>query len=84
LGGLHLPKVLKNTTTMFPSIVYCHKKLRLFNEGVHGMKSVIWKKVGPTLKLRLEKLRLSTRMMMEGETDLKGKDCSVLDRLPFD
>jgi hypothetical protein len=25
----------------------------------------------------------STRMMMEDETDLKGKDCSVLDSLPF-
>jgi hypothetical protein len=69
---------------MFPSIVYCHRKLRLYDEGVHGMKSVIWKKVGPTPKLRLEKLPLSTRMMMEGEIDLKGKDYSVLDRLPFD
>jgi hypothetical protein len=29
VGGLHLPKVLKNTTNMFPSIVYCHKKLRV-------------------------------------------------------
>jgi hypothetical protein len=48
------------------------------------MKSVIWKKVRPTLKLWLEKLRLSRRMMVEDETDLKGKDCSVLNRLPFD
>jgi hypothetical protein len=47
------------------------------------MKSVIWKKVRPTPKLWLEKLRLSTRTMMEDETDLKEKDCSVLDRLPF-
>jgi hypothetical protein len=29
VGGLHLPKVLKNTTNMFPSIVYCHRKLRV-------------------------------------------------------
>jgi hypothetical protein len=29
VGGLHLPKVLKNTTNMFSSIVYCHRKLRL-------------------------------------------------------
>jgi hypothetical protein len=48
------------------------------------MKSVIWKKVIPTPKLLMEKLRFSTRMMLEDETDLKGKDCSVLDKLPFD
>jgi hypothetical protein len=29
IGGLPLPKVLKNTTNMFFSIVYCHRKLRL-------------------------------------------------------
>jgi hypothetical protein len=29
VGGLHLPKVLKNTTIMFSSIVYCHRKLRV-------------------------------------------------------
>jgi hypothetical protein len=28
VGGLHLPKVLKNMTNMFSSIVYCHRKLR--------------------------------------------------------
>jgi hypothetical protein len=44
---------------------------------------VIWKKDRPTPKLWLEKLRLSIRTMMENETDLKGKDFSVLDRLPF-
>jgi hypothetical protein len=37
------------------------------------MKSVIWKKDEPTPKLWLEKLRLSTRMVVEDETDLKGK-----------
>jgi hypothetical protein len=47
------------------------------------MKSVIWKKDGPTLKLWLGKLRLNTRTMVEDETDLKGKDCSVLDSLRF-
>jgi hypothetical protein len=46
-------------------------------------KSVIEKKDRPTPKLWLEKLWLSTRMMMKNETDLKGKDCSVLDKLPF-
>jgi hypothetical protein len=44
---------------------------------------MIWKKDGPTPKLWLEKLRLSTRTMMEDETGLKGKDCLVLDSLPF-
>jgi hypothetical protein len=47
------------------------------------MKGAIWKKDEPVPKLWLEKLRLSTRMMMEDETDLKGKHCSVLNRLPF-
>ena len=47
------------------------------------MKSVIWKKDEPAPKLWLEKLRLSIRTMMEDETDLKGKDCLVLDSLLF-
>jgi hypothetical protein len=29
VGGLRLPKVLKNTTNMSPSIVYYHRRLRL-------------------------------------------------------
>jgi hypothetical protein len=29
VGGLHLSKVLKNTTNIFSSIVYCHRKLRV-------------------------------------------------------
>jgi hypothetical protein len=29
VGGLPLPKVLRNTSNMFSSIVYCHRKLRL-------------------------------------------------------
>jgi hypothetical protein len=29
VGGLRLPKVLKNTTNMLSSIMYCHRKLRL-------------------------------------------------------
>jgi hypothetical protein len=37
------------------------------------MKRVIWKKDEPIPKLWLEKLRLSTRTMVEDETDLKGK-----------
>jgi hypothetical protein len=29
IGGLHLPKVLKNTTNTFSSMVYCRRKLRV-------------------------------------------------------
>jgi hypothetical protein len=29
VGGLRLPKVLKNTTNMLSSIIYCHRNLRL-------------------------------------------------------
>jgi hypothetical protein len=29
VGGLHLSKVLNNTTNMFSNIIYCHRKLRL-------------------------------------------------------
>jgi hypothetical protein len=58
---------------MFSSIVYCHRKLRLQDEGVHGMKKAIWKKDEPAPKLCLEKLRLSTRTVVVDETDLKVK-----------
>jgi hypothetical protein len=37
------------------------------------MKGAIWKKDEPAPKLWMEKLRLSTRTVMENETDLKGK-----------
>jgi hypothetical protein len=37
------------------------------------MKGVIWKKDELAPKLWMEKLRLSTRTMVENETDLKGK-----------
>jgi hypothetical protein len=47
------------------------------------MKKRDLKKDGSTPKLWLEKLRLSTRTMMENETDLKGKDRLVIDSLPF-
>jgi hypothetical protein len=37
------------------------------------MKGAIWKKDELAPKLWLEKLRFSTRMVVEDETDLKGK-----------
>jgi hypothetical protein len=73
VGGLRLPKVLKNTTNMLSSIIYCHRNLWLWDEGVHGMKGAIWKKDESVLKLWMEKLRLSAKTVMENGTDLKGK-----------
>jgi hypothetical protein len=37
------------------------------------MKGAVWKKDGPVPKLWMEKLRLSTKTVMENETDLNGK-----------
>jgi hypothetical protein len=37
------------------------------------MKGAIWKKDEPAPKLWMEKLRLSTRTVVENETDLKEK-----------
>jgi hypothetical protein len=37
------------------------------------MKGAIWKKDEPVLKLWMEKLRLSTRTVVENEIDLKEK-----------
>jgi hypothetical protein len=63
----------KNITNMFSSIIYCLRKLRLWDEGVHGMKGAIWRKDELAPKLWKEKLRPSTRTVVENETDLKGK-----------
>jgi hypothetical protein len=45
------------------------------------MKGAVWRKDEPAPKLWLEKLRLSTRTVVEDETDLKGE--RLLDRFPF-
>jgi hypothetical protein len=37
------------------------------------MKGAMWKKNESVPKLWMEKLRLSTKTVMENETDLKGK-----------
>jgi hypothetical protein len=73
LGGLRLPKVLKNKTNMLPSIIYYHKKLQLWDEGVQGLKGATWKKDEPVPKLWTKELRRSVKTTMENETDLKGK-----------
>jgi hypothetical protein len=47
------------------------------------MKGAVWKKDGPVLKLWMEKLRLSTKTVMENETDLKGKRLLCPQQLTF-
>jgi hypothetical protein len=39
---------------------------------VHDIKGAIWEKDESIPKLRMKKLRLSARMVMENGTDLKG------------
>jgi hypothetical protein len=58
--------------TCFPNIIYCHMNLQLWDKGVHVMKGVIWEKDESIPKLRMKKLRLSTRAVMENGIDLKG------------
>jgi hypothetical protein len=45
------------------------------------MKGAVWKKDESVPKLWIEKLWISAKTVMKNETDLKGKDCLVLDRL---
>ena len=39
---------------------------------MHGMKGAVWEKDELVPKLRMKKLRLSTRAVMENGTNLKG------------
>jgi hypothetical protein len=39
---------------------------------VHDIRGAIWEKDESILKLRMKKLRLSARVLMENGTDLKG------------
>ena len=47
------------------------------------MKGAIWKKDEPAPKMWMEKLRLSTRTVVENETDLKGKRLLSPQQLAF-
>jgi hypothetical protein len=58
---------------MLSSIIYCHRKLRLWDKGVHGLKGATWKKDEPVPNLWAKELRRSVKMTMENETDLKEK-----------
>jgi hypothetical protein len=59
VGGLHLLKVLKNTTNMF-SMYNIYRDLQPWNEAVQDMKSVVREKDELVLKIHVEKLRLSS------------------------
>jgi hypothetical protein len=71
VGGLHLPKVLKNTANMF-SKYNIYKDLRPWDEAIHDMKNVVREKDEPVPKLHVEKLQLSS----EKWNRLKGKRLS--------
>jgi hypothetical protein len=69
VGGLHLPKVLKNTTNMFPKYNICTGTFE------HGMKLyMIWR---ARFERRMNQFRSylwkSFGLAVENETDLKGK-----------
>jgi hypothetical protein len=72
LGAFVFRKSSKTRLTCFPSIIYCHRNLRPWDEGVHGIKGAVWEKDELVPKLRMKKLRLSARVAMDNGTDLKG------------
>jgi hypothetical protein len=61
VGGLHLPKVLKNMINNVFQVKYMYRNLRTWNEAVHNMDSMIGTKVESIPKLCARKLRLSSK-----------------------
>jgi UDP-glucose 6-dehydrogenase len=61
VGGLCLPKVLKNMINNVFQVKYMHRNLRTWNEVVHNMENMIGTKVDAVLKLRAKELRLNGR-----------------------
>jgi hypothetical protein len=61
VGGLRLPKVLKNTINNLFEVEYRYRTLRTRSEAIHNMKSMVGTKVESVLKLRTGKLWLSSR-----------------------
>jgi hypothetical protein len=61
VGGLRLPKVLKNMINNVFQVKYMHRNLRTWNEAVHNMENMIGTKVDAVLKLRAKELRLNGR-----------------------
>jgi hypothetical protein len=71
VGGLRLPKVLKNMINNVFQVKCMHRNLRTRNEVVHNMESMIGTKVDavPKLRLRARELRLNgkKRNRLKGE-----------------
>jgi hypothetical protein len=61
VGGLRLPKVLKNMINIVFQVKYMYRNLRTRNEVVRNMESMIGTKVESIPKLCARKLRLSSR-----------------------
>jgi hypothetical protein len=51
IGGLRLPKVLKNMINIVFQVKYMYRNLRTWNEVVHNMESMIGTKVKSISKL---------------------------------
>jgi hypothetical protein len=78
VGGLRLPKLLKNMINNVFHVKYKHRNLQTWNEVVHNTESMIGTKVDAVLKLRARELRLNGRK----RNQLKGgKGYLVLDGL---
>jgi hypothetical protein len=61
VGGLRLPKVLKNMINNVFQVKYMHRNLRTRNEAIHNMESMIGTKVDAVPKLRAREHRLNGR-----------------------
>jgi hypothetical protein len=69
VGGLRLPKILKNMINNVFQVKYMHRNLRTRNEDVYNMESMIGTKVDAVPKLRAKELRLNgkKRNRLKGE-----------------
>jgi hypothetical protein len=63
VGGLRLPKVLKNMINNVFQVKCMHKNLRTWNEAVYNTESMIGTKVDAVPKLRARELRFNGRKM---------------------
>jgi hypothetical protein len=61
VGGLHLPKVLKNMINNVLQVKFMHRNLQTRNEAVYNTESTIGTKVDAVPKLRARELRFNGR-----------------------
>jgi hypothetical protein len=61
IGGLRLPKFVKNMINNVFHVKYMHRNFQTRNEDVHNMESMIGTKVDAVPKLRARELRLNGR-----------------------